>query len=126
MSAPLSRAASTASAVGAGLLWASVPKCPLCVAAWLAAAGVGAHYAAILAPLLRPLALTLLAVSLVLIVFGSARRGVSPRLGCGACRQTASRKFLFEFWTRGRWPSVSRRKPHRSENRRPDEAQRHF
>jgi hypothetical protein len=68
------RASGPASTIVAALLWAAIPKCPFCVAAWLAGAGIGAQYAAVLAPLLRPVALALIATAALLVVIGAARR----------------------------------------------------
>jgi hypothetical protein len=47
------------SSLGAVLGFVLLPKCPLCVAALLGAAGVGAGAASLMAPLLRPAAASL-------------------------------------------------------------------
>ena len=48
--------------LGPGLVLALAPKCPLCLAAYLSAAGVSAGAAAAVAPWLRPVAIALLVV----------------------------------------------------------------
>jgi hypothetical protein len=78
--------------VGGVLGFLLLPKCPLCVAAWLGALGVGAGAASVLAPLLRPAAL-LLAAALLLRVLWSvrcahrARAGTRAESDCCACGQ---------------------------------------
>jgi hypothetical protein len=87
-----------ASGIGAALLAVLVPKCPLCVAAWLTALGVGATGAGLIAPLVRPAALALILVATVLAVVWSVqyeqrsarvtRRGVerASKKSCEGCR----------------------------------------
>ncbi len=65
------RAAST---FGAALLAVLLPKCPLCIAAYLSAAGLSAVAAQSAAPFVRPIAFTLLAGTLVALAFGVWRR----------------------------------------------------
>jgi hypothetical protein len=72
------RARSVASSVGTVLCALLVPKCPLCVAAWLGAAGIGAGAATLVAPFVRPAALLLAALALLSFV-GSLRRGRAAR-----------------------------------------------
>jgi hypothetical protein len=64
------RAASASASLGALLVAALIPKCPLCVAAALSALGLGATLGSALAPLLRPVGFGLAVVALV--VFGRA------------------------------------------------------
>jgi hypothetical protein len=87
-----------ASGIGAGLLAVLIPKCPLCVAAWLTALGVGATGAGLVAPLVRPVALALILVATVLAIVWSVqyeqRTARVPRTGverpskksCEGCR----------------------------------------
>src|SRR5262245_37745829 len=57
-----------------GLLLVLVPKCPLCVAAYLTVVGISAGAAAALAHVIHPLILLVAALSLVLLVVRIARR----------------------------------------------------
>jgi hypothetical protein len=66
-------------AIGQMLLLAILPKCPLCIAAALSACGLSAGIASALAPWLRPLALPLLAASLLLLT-----RSLRGRRSCCA------------------------------------------
>ena len=80
------RAFGILSPVGSAILFALAPKCPLCVAAYLASIGLGAGAAACLAPLLRP-ALVVFAAAGVLALLWSvslwrARRRAPPASGC--------------------------------------------
>ena len=74
MSARLVRVAAGASTTAGALLWILAPKCPLCIAAWLAGAGIGAEYAAALAPLLRPTGTVLLVTAALFALVGFMRR----------------------------------------------------
>jgi hypothetical protein len=66
----------------AGLLL--LPKCPLCVAAWLSAAGLGAGGASLIAPLLRPLSASFAIAALVSFVWAVRRasRATQPPVCC--------------------------------------------
>ena len=63
-----------ASSFGAALIAILVPKCPLCVAAYLAGFGLSAAAAARAAVFVRPSALVLAAVTLVALAFGVWQR----------------------------------------------------
>ncbi len=67
--------------VGGVLGFLLLPKCPLCVAAWLGAVGVGAGAASVVAPLLRPAALLLAAALLLRLLWSSVRRARRARTG---------------------------------------------
>lgn len=67
------RALPAASSVGGALLLVLAPKCPLCLAAYLTAAGLSFGGAAWVAPLLRPLTLALLAAALLSGAWQAAR-----------------------------------------------------
>lgn len=56
--------------LGPGVLLALAPKCPLCVAAYLTASGLGAGAAAGAAPWLRPAAVGLLVLLAVVTLRG--------------------------------------------------------
>ena len=71
-----------ASSLGAVLGFLLLPKCPLCVAALLGAAGVGAGAASLMAPLLRPVAVLLAIVALARVAW-SARRARLASAGAG-------------------------------------------
>ncbi len=62
-----------------------MPKCPLCAAAWLAALGIGARYAAAVAPLLRPIALVLIMTAALLTVIGAVRRSRKQSVTAVGC-----------------------------------------
>ena len=74
------RVASASASIGAVVVAALIPKCPLCVAAALSAIGVGAS----LAPIVRPVGLVVAAVALAAAARVEWRR--RKRLTCGACR----------------------------------------
>jgi hypothetical protein len=81
------RAGSAVLSLGALATTALAPKCPFCIVAFLSAAGLGGAGARHVAPLLRPLAITLglvVAVSVVWAERRRARRHVTP-----CCRQPA-------------------------------------
>jgi hypothetical protein len=63
-----------ASASGAALIALLLPKCPLCVAAFLAAAGASASVAQGAAALVRPAAFTVAAIALLAFAIGTWRR----------------------------------------------------
>lgn len=64
----------------AGLLALLVPKCPLCVAAYLAGLGLGAAASRDAAPFVRPVAYTIAGLAALALVLALLRR----RRGC--CR----------------------------------------
>lgn len=70
------RSAVPLSALGVGSTVAAilVPKCPLCIAAYLTLCGVGAGWAAVVAPVVRPAAFALSVVSLAALVVTIVRR----------------------------------------------------
>jgi len=75
---------------------ALVPKCPLCLAAYLTSFGVSGTVAAWAAPWLRPAAALLSLGSLVLLALGllqsvrrKARSRPSSHASCGGCRAQA-------------------------------------
>jgi hypothetical protein len=73
-----------ASGLGGAVCVALLPKCPLCLAALLSAAGLGAGGAYFLAPLLRPAALGLLGLSSLWLAWIAGRavgRRARGRLG---------------------------------------------
>jgi hypothetical protein len=79
-SARCGRAGGVASSVGTVLCAVLLPKCPLCVAAWLGAAGLGAGAATLVAPFVRPAALLLAALVLLALAWSFAR-ALSARIG---------------------------------------------
>lgn len=70
-----------ASSAGATLGLLLLPKCPLCVAAYLASVGVGVQAAHSAAPFVRPLAWLLLLAALSALALGlrRARRSSRPQ-----------------------------------------------
>lgn len=80
---------SGAASLGSLAAMALLPKCPVCVAAWLAAFGVGGGIASTVAPFVRPLVFTLAVVAGARLawVLCTARKRVAPRVtgGCPAC-----------------------------------------
>jgi hypothetical protein len=62
-----------ASAAVVTLLAISLPKCPLCVAAYLIAFGISASVAHAAAPFVQPLAFALVAATLVALTLGAWR-----------------------------------------------------
>ena len=75
------------STVGAVLAALLLPKCPLCIAAFLGAAGIGATSAVLVAPWLRP-ACIVLAVMGAMVFVASRRRNVR-RSGDDCCNRSA-------------------------------------
>jgi hypothetical protein len=63
-----------APSLAAGLGLAVVPKCPLCIAAYLMSAGVGAEVATTAAPIVRVLAGVLLAAAAIALIVSRRRR----------------------------------------------------
>ena len=87
------RAGGVASSVGAVLCALLLPKCPLCVAAWLGAAGLGAGAATLVAPLVRPAALLLAAMALLALAWSLGRSlsaRIAPARGRGDCACAAA------------------------------------
>jgi hypothetical protein len=74
MASSTSRAREVLAAAATTLGVVLLPKCPLCIAAYLAGIGASAGTAALLAPWARPAAWSLLAVSLGSWLFGWLRR----------------------------------------------------
>jgi hypothetical protein len=70
------------SAIGAAFGLILMPKCPLCVAAYLVSFGVGASAAHAVAPLIRPAAWLLMAAAALALV-ASLRRILATRFGSG-------------------------------------------
>lgn len=60
-------------AIAAALGLVLLPKCPLCIAAYLVSFGVGTSAAALAAPLIRPLAMLLAGTALLALLVGVAR-----------------------------------------------------
>jgi hypothetical protein len=81
----LRRAGSGAVSIGAVIAAALVPKCPLCIAAMLSAAGVGAAVARDLAPFVRGLSLAL-AMGLAALVAAAEWRRAQVRKRLAARR----------------------------------------
>lgn len=79
------RVASASASLGAILLAALIPKCPLCIAAALSAIGVGATLGSSLAPIVRPIGVTLAVVAVLVFASGERRRR-KQRGRAGACR----------------------------------------
>lgn len=76
----LRRTSGAVSSVAALLSLVFLPKCPLCVAAYLAGLGLGTGAAAFAAPLVRPLALVLTVVAAAALLRGAWRhRGYAKR-----------------------------------------------
>lgn len=73
-----------APSLGAALVAVLIPKCPMCVGAYLASFGFGAAAAASAAPLVRPALFMLAGVSLVIAALMAWRRRGSGGAGC--CR----------------------------------------
>jgi hypothetical protein len=80
------RVARASASIGALVLAASIPKCPLCVAAALSAAGAGATLGTSLAPFARPLAVALAVAALVAFFTGEwlRRKRRARRRSCCA------------------------------------------
>jgi hypothetical protein len=68
------RMGSASASIGAIVVAALTPKCPLCVGAALSALGVGATLGSWLAPIVRPMAIALAAVALVVFGWSEWRR----------------------------------------------------
>src|SRR5688572_4110230 len=83
-----------ASSVGAALLAVLVPKCPLCVAAYLTSLGLGAAASHSAAPFVRPAAFMLAAVSLIVLALGVWRRH-KRRTAPSCCAHSISRRENF-------------------------------
>ncbi len=71
-----------AASFAAALVAALVPKCPMCVAAWLAGLGLSAGASHGAAPFVRPFFVTVAVVASLALVLGLWRR----TRGCG-CRR---------------------------------------
>ena len=73
-----------ATSVGAALLAVLAPKCPMCVAAYLAGLGLGAGASHSAAPFVRPVALLVASVAGLALVRGVWRR-YRRRAAPGCC-----------------------------------------
>lgn len=80
------RAASGASSLVALLGAALVPKCPLCVAAWLGALGLGSAMSAEVAPLVRPAVFVLAALTVLVAAATLLRHRRRPARCCATAR----------------------------------------
>jgi len=83
------RVASASTSIGAIVVAALIPKCPLCIAAALSAIGVGATLASSLAPIVRPIGIGLAVVALIVLGSGEWRRR-KQRACAGACGRPRS------------------------------------
>ncbi len=84
------RASGAATTVGTIAALVLAPKCPLCVAAWLSALGIGAAGAGLLAPWVRPVGFAVAAAGVVALAWAEwrwlrERRRVQARRGGGCC-----------------------------------------
>lgn len=70
------------SSVGAALVAALVPKCPLCVAAYLTSFGLGAGASHSAAPFVRPFGFTVAGVAALALVLGVWRSRRRRARGC--------------------------------------------
>jgi len=75
--------------VGALVLAALVPKCPFCIAAALTALGMGAGVSSAVAPVVRPAALVLAGLAIVLAAWGAWRRSKDGTACAKACGSSA-------------------------------------
>ena len=94
------------STVGAVLAALLLPKCPLCIAALLGAAGIGATSAILVAPWLRPACIVLAVIGAM--VFVASRRyldRVSSRSRCGCDRSRSHPSTARTFRRRPGTPS---------------------
>ncbi|XXX73256.1 hypothetical protein WMF30_36965 [Sorangium sp. So ce134] len=92
----LGRAASASGAALVALLLLVLPKCPLCVAAYLVAFGVSAGAALAVAPYVRPLTFVLAALASFAVAVGVSRlrqRRAAPR--CCSVRSSSSKVRVF-------------------------------
>ncbi|MFY1825032.1 hypothetical protein ACN47A_03900 [Myxococcus fulvus] len=64
-----------------GLLAALLPKCPVCIAAYLSLLGVTVGVAGVIGTLLRPAAFTLVVLSLGVLLVRHRRRGRGGEAG---------------------------------------------
>jgi hypothetical protein len=64
--------------VGAGVGFALLPKCPLCIAGYLVSLGIGAELAHRAAGLVRPLAGAALGLAILALVVAAVRRRRAP------------------------------------------------
>jgi hypothetical protein len=69
------------SSLGSAACLALLPKCPMCVAAFLAAAGLGAESASAIAPFVRPFAVATTAMALFVFIGLAWRALVLRRRG---------------------------------------------
>ena len=60
--------------LGALVVVALLPKCPLCIAAWLGAIGVGAGLGSALAPALRPVGIAVAVTCALSLMWSELRR----------------------------------------------------
>ena len=82
-----SRLLEVASPLASAVLLTLAPKCPLCVAAYLASFGLGAGAAALLAPLLRPALGVFALAGLLALIWRGIRRTRPARNATECCCQ---------------------------------------
>jgi hypothetical protein len=73
------------SSLGAAIVALLVPKCPMCVAAYLASLGLGAGVSHSAAPFVRPVAFTIAGVAALALALGAWRIGRRRAAPC--CRR---------------------------------------
>ncbi len=86
----LRRAGKGGASIGALILAVLVPKCPLCVAGLLSAAGIATAGAREVAPYARPLAFALAGVIALLVVGSELRRRRAHSTACCGARASGN------------------------------------
>ena len=87
------------STVGAALAAILLPKCPLCIAAFLGALGIGATGSMLVAPWLRPACIVLAVLGAAAFVV-SRRRKVGSRVEASSCCRRPSRSEAADPYSR--------------------------